>query len=316
MWKGCARKSNGVLLCFSRFSRLLAAVGNWVNPPFKSIITNFLIYSHIFFTVDFIHKVSFFFGDFFSTKFFALFMKFDQKTQTENFNETLLYVIFFFSPMMLHLSNVARGFFFFLLTSAKRFSKQKFFLRGKKKKKKKCDNNKRLLTDCLMFPVRRCRRSLMAVHFDEVWDDAGCQRMCDTCRRAPGLAARCFFHRAIRLFHIQTRPAHSSFSLPPLPFPRLVTPPPLRAHAADVKAQDISEEARQVIQIVEVASSQEEKVTPLKLLDTWLGKGPAKRRKMIKTTGLSRMQAEQVIVHLLLQDYLRCLRFTRLRVGL
>lgn len=105
--------------------------------------------------------------------------------------------------------------------------------------------------------IDKCRRSLMAVHFDEVWDNAGCNRMCDTCRRAP-----------------------------------------------DVKAQDISEEARQVVQIVEVASSLEEKVTPLKVLDTWLGKGPAKRRKMIKTTGLSRMQAEQVIVHLLQHDYL------------
>lgn len=70
-----------------------------------------------------------------------------------------------------------------------------------------------------------------------------------------------------------------------------------------------------MVQIVEVASSLEEKVTPLKLLDTWLGKGPAKRRKMIKTTGLSRMQAEQVIVHLLLHDYLRYLRFTPLWVG-
>lgn len=106
--------------------------------------------------------------------------------------------------------------------------------------------------------IDKCRRSLMAFHFDEVWDDAGCNRMCDTCRRA----------------------------------------------APDLKAQDISEEARQVVQIVEVASSLEEKLTPLKLLDTWLGKGPAKRRKMIKTTGLSRLQAEQVIVHLLLHDYL------------
>lgn len=77
-----------------------------------------------------------------------------------------------------------------------------------------------------------------------------------------------------------------------------------------MKAQDISEEARQVVQILEVASSLDEKLTPLKLLDTWLGKGPAKRRKMIKTTGLSRMQAEQVIVHLLLQDYLRYFRST------
>lgn len=38
-----------------------------------------------------------------------------------------------------------------------------------------------------MFAVWRCRRSLMAVHFDEVWDDKGCDQMCDTCRNGQGL---------------------------------------------------------------------------------------------------------------------------------
>lgn len=49
----------------------------------------------------------------------------------------------------------------------------------------------------------------------------------------------------------------------------------------------------------------DEKLTPLKLVEAWMGKGPAKRRKMIQTTTLSRLQAEAVIVRLLLQDYLR-----------
>ncbi|XP_042259041.1 ATP-dependent DNA helicase Q1 [Thunnus maccoyii] len=105
--------------------------------------------------------------------------------------------------------------------------------------------------------VDRCRRSLMAVHFDEVWDDEGCNKMCDICR-----------------------------------------------HRKDFTTMDITQQARQVVQIVEVAASMDEKLTPLKLVEAWMGKGPAKRRKMIETTTLSRLQAEAVIVYLLLKGYL------------
>ncbi|KAM3588131.1 uncharacterized protein V6R79_022252 [Siganus canaliculatus] len=106
--------------------------------------------------------------------------------------------------------------------------------------------------------VDRCRRSLMAAHFDEVWDNKGCGQMCDTCR-----------------------------------------------HAKDVTTVDITQHAQQVVQIVELATSMEEKLTPLKLVEAWMGKGPAKRRKMIQTTTLPRLQAETVIVRLLLQEYLK-----------
>ncbi|XP_041820336.1 ATP-dependent DNA helicase Q1 isoform X3 [Chelmon rostratus] len=106
--------------------------------------------------------------------------------------------------------------------------------------------------------IDRCRRSLMAVHFDEVWDDEGCNQMCDTCR-----------------------------------------------NAKDFTTVDITQHARQVVEIVELAASMDEKLTPLKLVVAWMGKGPAKRRKMIQTTTLSRLQAEAVIVFLLLQGYLR-----------
>uniref|UniRef100_A0A3Q1FU49 ATP-dependent DNA helicase n=1 Tax=Acanthochromis polyacanthus TaxID=80966 RepID=A0A3Q1FU49_9TELE len=106
--------------------------------------------------------------------------------------------------------------------------------------------------------VDRCRRSLMAVHFDEVWDDEGCRQMCDTCR-----------------------------------------------HSKDYTTMDITQHAREVVQIVELATSMDEKLTPLKLVDAWMGKGPAKRRKMIQTTTLPRRQAEAVVVRLLLQGYLR-----------
>ncbi|KAM4615002.1 ATP-dependent DNA helicase Q1 isoform 2-T2 [Polymixia lowei] len=105
--------------------------------------------------------------------------------------------------------------------------------------------------------IDRCRRSLMAVHFDEVWDDEGCNEMCDACR-----------------------------------------------HGEDYTTVDISQHAREVVQILQVAASMDEKMTPLKVVDAWMGKGPAKRRKMIQTTALSRLEAEAVIVRLLLQEYL------------
>lgn len=69
----------------------------------------------------------------------------------------------------------------------------------------------------------------------------------------------------------------------------------------------MTQHARQVVQIVEQAASMDEKLTPLKLVEAWMGKGPAKRRKMIQTTTLSRQQAEAVIVRLWLQEYLRWL---------
>ncbi|KAG7496019.1 ATP-dependent DNA helicase Q1 isoform X1 [Solea senegalensis] len=106
--------------------------------------------------------------------------------------------------------------------------------------------------------VDRCRRSLMAVHFDEVWDDEGCNQTCDTCR-----------------------------------------------YANDCTSVDISTHARQVVQIMELAESMNEKLTPLKLMEAWLGKGPAKYRKNLQTSTLSRLQCEAVIVRLLLQGYLR-----------
>lgn len=72
---------------------------------------------------------------------------------------------------------------------------------------------------------------------------------------------------------------------------------------------DITKHAGQVVQILELAASADEKLTPHKLVEAWMGKGPAKHRKSMETTTLSRQQAEDVIVHLLLQGYLR-LRFT------
>lgn len=46
------------------------------------------------------------------------------------------------------------------------------------------DKRSRCLSDCVV--LCRCRRSLLADHFDEVWDNKGCNKMCDTCRHAKG----------------------------------------------------------------------------------------------------------------------------------
>uniref|UniRef100_A0A672NG53 ATP-dependent DNA helicase n=1 Tax=Sinocyclocheilus grahami TaxID=75366 RepID=A0A672NG53_SINGR len=104
--------------------------------------------------------------------------------------------------------------------------------------------------------VDRCRRAMMAIHFDEVWNDDECNQMCDVCR-----------------------------------------------HGNDYITMDITKHARDVVAIVEMASSMDEKLTPLKVCDAWMGKGPAKYRKTIKVTSLSRVEVESIIIHLLLHGY-------------
>ncbi|TST22558.1 ATP-dependent DNA helicase Q1 [Bagarius yarrelli] len=104
--------------------------------------------------------------------------------------------------------------------------------------------------------VDRCRRAIMAVHFDEVWDDEECNQTCDVCR-----------------------------------------------HGSDYITMDITKHAREVMDIIQLAASLDEKMTPLKVCDTWMGKGNAKIRKMAKVTTLSRLEVESIIVHLLLHGY-------------
>ncbi|KAI5618010.1 ATP-dependent DNA helicase Q1 isoform X1 [Silurus asotus] len=109
--------------------------------------------------------------------------------------------------------------------------------------------------------VDRCRRAIMAIHFDEVWDDEECNKACDVCR-----------------------------------------------HGNDYITMDITKHAREVVSIVELAASLDEKMTPLKVCDTWMGKGSSKVRKMAKVTTLSRLEVESIIVHLLLNGYFRIRR--------
>ncbi|NWZ29305.1 RECQ1 helicase, partial [Asarcornis scutulata] len=105
----------------------------------------------------------------------------------------------------------------------------------------------------------KCRRVLIARHFDEVWDSAHCNRMCDNCCRENSL-----------------------------------------------EKMDITEYCRDLIKILEQAENMSEKLTPLKLVDAWSGKGVSKLRVAeVVPPKLPREEMERIIAHLLLQQYLR-----------
>ncbi|KAE8613010.1 hypothetical protein XENTR_v10007531 [Xenopus tropicalis] len=105
----------------------------------------------------------------------------------------------------------------------------------------------------------RCRRVLIAQHFDEVWDSAKCNKMCDNCNSEGGW-----------------------------------------------EKADITPYCRDIVKILEQANQMDEKLTPLKLMDAWVGKGVAKLRVPgVRPPQLPRPEIERIIAHLLLQQFLR-----------
>nr|BAC20377.1 RECQL1 protein [Gallus gallus] len=107
--------------------------------------------------------------------------------------------------------------------------------------------------------MNKCRRVLIACHFDEVWESANCNRMCDNCCRENSL-----------------------------------------------EKKDITGYCRDLIKILEQADNMSEKLTPLKLIDAWSGKGLSKLRVAeVTPPKLPREELERIIAHLLLQQYLR-----------
>ncbi|XP_018425823.1 PREDICTED: ATP-dependent DNA helicase Q1 [Nanorana parkeri] len=107
--------------------------------------------------------------------------------------------------------------------------------------------------------LSRCRRVVIAQHFDEVWDSAQCNKMCDNCN-------------AIKTYD---------------------------------KA-DITDYSRDILKILEHADQMDEKLTPLKLIDAWLGKGASKLRvSKVLPPRLLRGELERIITHLLLEKYIR-----------
>ncbi|OWK59565.1 ATP-dependent DNA helicase Q1 [Lonchura striata] len=107
--------------------------------------------------------------------------------------------------------------------------------------------------------MNKCRRVLIAHHFDEVWDSANCNRMCDNCCREK-----------------------------------------------ECEMMDVTGYCRDLIKILEQADSMSEKLTPLKLIDAWSGKGVSKFRvPEVTPPKHTREELERIIAHLLLQQYLK-----------
>uniref|UniRef100_A0A2K5UW84 ATP-dependent DNA helicase n=1 Tax=Macaca fascicularis TaxID=9541 RepID=A0A2K5UW84_MACFA len=107
--------------------------------------------------------------------------------------------------------------------------------------------------------ISKCRRVLMAQHFDEVWNSEACNKMCDNCCK------------------------DSAF-----------------------ERKNITEYCRDLIKILKQAEELNEKLTPLKLIDSWMGKGAAKLRVAgVVAPTLPREDLEKIIAHFLIQQYLK-----------
>lgn len=111
-----------------------------------------------------------------------------------------------------------------------------------------------------------CRRSLIGRHFGESWNPVDCHEMCDNCKKTGD----------------QTDGSSS------------------------IEARNITNHCQDILKILQQAVSLSERVTPVKLVDAWNGKGQASLRvREIKAPDLSREDCERVIIHLLLEGVLR-----------
>ena len=76
--------------------------------------------------------------------------------------------------------------------------------------------------------------------------------------------------------------------------------------SSSFEARDITNHWQDILKILQQAVSLSERVTPVKLVDAWNGKGQASLRvREVKSPDLSREDCERVIVHLLLEGVLR-----------
>ncbi|XP_021045191.1 ATP-dependent DNA helicase Q1 [Mus pahari] len=107
--------------------------------------------------------------------------------------------------------------------------------------------------------INKCRRVLIAQHFDEVWNADACNKMCDNCCKD-----------------------------------------------VSFEKKNVTQHCRDLIKILKQAEGLNEKLTPLKLIDAWMGKGAAKFRVSgIVAPALPREDLEKIIAHALLQQYLK-----------
>ncbi|ESO95409.1 hypothetical protein LOTGIDRAFT_117210 [Lottia gigantea] len=117
-----------------------------------------------------------------------------------------------------------------------------------------------ILAYCLN--VKRCRRSMIAEHFGELWDSSHCNGMCDHCD--PNSVCKYF------------------------------------------PQSNMTTHCRNILLILQQAAETDQKLTALKLIDAWFGKGPASLRVSdIKEKNITVEKAEKIIGFMLLNDYLK-----------
>lgn len=77
--------------------------------------------------------------------------------------------------------------------------------------------------------------------------------------------------------------------------------------AVATKEVDVTEMMKSLYQILEAATANDERLTPLKLLDLWQGKGGSKKLKTsgVMVTNLPRERCEELVATALLEGYLR-----------
>ncbi|KAL9955233.1 hypothetical protein ACROYT_G036526 [Oculina patagonica] len=113
---------------------------------------------------------------------------------------------------------------------------------------------------------KTCRRALIGRHFGESWNPAECHKMCDNCKNTA-----------------DQLDGSSPF-----------------------ETRDITNYCQDVLKILQQAASLSERVTAIKLVDAWCGKGQTSlRMRDVKAPDLSREDCERVIVNLLLEGVLR-----------
>ncbi|XP_041110089.1 ATP-dependent DNA helicase Q1-like isoform X2 [Polyodon spathula] len=77
-------------------------------------------------------------------------------------------------------------------------------------------------------------------------------------------------------------------------------------HNQSSESVDVADHCRDLLQILQQAQQMGEKLTALKTIDSWMGKGAAKHRVLgVPPSSLPRLEMEMVIAHLLVQQYLR-----------
>ena len=71
-------------------------------------------------------------------------------------------------------------------------------------------------------------------------------------------------------------------------------------------SKDVCTYARNLVALLRNAKEKDQRLTALKLVDLWLGKGvPALRLSYVRPPDLNRSNAEKLIVELIMQDYLK-----------